>query len=48
MKKQLEEEEKSKAELHCLVSKLNTEVTVWRTKQMIDATDRTKELEETK
>lgn len=30
------------------LSKLDTEVTVWRTKQRIDAIDRTKELEETK
>ncbi|KAM9261527.1 LOW QUALITY PROTEIN: uncharacterized protein MYH16 [Cariama cristata] len=43
--KELEEEEESIAELRCLVSKLNTEVKIrYRT----DATERTKELEETK
>ncbi|KAM6121792.1 LOW QUALITY PROTEIN: uncharacterized protein MYH16 [Phoenicopterus ruber ruber] len=43
-----EPEEESKAELQCLVSKLNTEVTIWRTKYRTDAIERTKELEETK
>ncbi|KAM6299265.1 LOW QUALITY PROTEIN: uncharacterized protein MYH16 [Aegotheles albertisi] len=44
---ELEEEEESEAELHCLVSKLNTEVIIWR-KYNTDATERTKKLEETK
>ncbi|KAM6350621.1 LOW QUALITY PROTEIN: uncharacterized protein MYH16 [Alca torda] len=44
----LEEEEDSKAELQCLVSKLNSEVTIWRTKYKTGATERTKKLEETK
>ncbi|KAM9222598.1 LOW QUALITY PROTEIN: uncharacterized protein MYH16 [Leptosomus discolor] len=48
MKEQLEEEEESKAELQCLVSKLNAEVTIWRIKYRTDAIERTKELEETK
>ncbi|KAM6054392.1 LOW QUALITY PROTEIN: uncharacterized protein MYH16 [Chlamydotis macqueenii] len=47
-KRVLEEEEESKAELQCLVSKLNTEVTVWRTKYKTDGTERTKELEKKK
>ncbi|KAM6080381.1 LOW QUALITY PROTEIN: uncharacterized protein MYH16, partial [Theristicus caerulescens] len=47
-KKELEEEEESKAELQCLVSKLNTEVIIWRTKYKADAIERTKEPQETK
>ncbi|KAM6245082.1 LOW QUALITY PROTEIN: uncharacterized protein MYH16 [Spheniscus humboldti] len=46
--KTLVEEEESKAELQCLVSKLNTEVIIWRTKYMTDGIERTKELEGTK
>uniref|UniRef100_H3AWW6 Myosin heavy chain 16 n=1 Tax=Latimeria chalumnae TaxID=7897 RepID=H3AWW6_LATCH len=48
VKEQLEEEQESKAELQRLVSKLNTEVTTWRTKYETDAIQRTEELEETK
>ncbi|KAM6379397.1 LOW QUALITY PROTEIN: uncharacterized protein MYH16 [Pluvialis apricaria] len=46
--KELEEEEESKAELQCPVSKLSAEVTIWRTKYKTGATERTRELEETK
>ncbi|KAM9208921.1 LOW QUALITY PROTEIN: uncharacterized protein MYH16 [Dugong dugon] len=48
LKEQLEEEQGGKSELQCLVSKLNTEVTTWRTKYETDAIQRTEELEETK
>ncbi|XP_044289202.1 myosin-16 [Varanus komodoensis] len=48
IKEQLEEEQAGKAELQRLVSKLNTEVTTWRTKYETDAIQRTEELEETK
>ncbi|XP_025060351.1 myosin-16 [Alligator sinensis] len=48
MKEQMEEEQESKSELQRLVSKLNTEVTTWRTKYETDAIQRTEELEETK
>ncbi|ETE60061.1 Myosin-7 [Ophiophagus hannah] len=48
IKEQLEEEQTGKAELQRLVSKLNTEVTTWRTKYETDAIQRTEELEETK
>ncbi|XP_029433444.1 myosin-16 isoform X2 [Rhinatrema bivittatum] len=48
MKEQLEEEGEGKSELQRLVSKLNTEVTTWRTKYETDAIQRTEELEETK
>uniref|UniRef100_A0A670KDL9 Myosin heavy chain 16 n=1 Tax=Podarcis muralis TaxID=64176 RepID=A0A670KDL9_PODMU len=48
IKEQLEEEQGGKAELQRLVSKLNTEVTTWRTKYETDAIQRTEELEETK
>uniref|UniRef100_A0A643CF62 Uncharacterized protein n=1 Tax=Balaenoptera physalus TaxID=9770 RepID=A0A643CF62_BALPH len=48
LKEQLEEEQGGKSELQHLVSKLNTEVTTWRTKYETDAIQRTKELEETK
>uniref|UniRef100_A0A8C0DEB4 Myosin-16 n=1 Tax=Balaenoptera musculus TaxID=9771 RepID=A0A8C0DEB4_BALMU len=48
LKEQLEEEQGGKSELQHLVSKLNTEVTTWRTKYETDAIQRTEELEETK
>uniref|UniRef100_H0Y1Q4 Myosin heavy chain 16 n=1 Tax=Otolemur garnettii TaxID=30611 RepID=H0Y1Q4_OTOGA len=48
LKEQLEEEQGGKSELQRLVSKLNTEVTSWRTKYETDAIQRTEELEETK
>ncbi|XP_059935362.1 myosin-16 [Mesoplodon densirostris] len=48
LKEQLEEEQGAKSELQRLVSKLNTEVTTWRTKYETDAIQRTEELEETK
>ncbi|XP_030646524.1 myosin-16-like [Chanos chanos] len=48
MKEQLEEEQESKAEMHRLISKLNSEVTTWRTKYETDAIQKTEELEETK
>ncbi|XP_005875894.1 myosin-16 [Myotis lucifugus] len=48
LKEQLEEEQGGKTELQRLVSKLNTEVTTWRTKYETDAIQRTEELEETK
>uniref|UniRef100_A0A8C3YJ31 Myosin heavy chain 16 n=1 Tax=Catagonus wagneri TaxID=51154 RepID=A0A8C3YJ31_9CETA len=48
IKEQLEEEQGGKSELQRLVSKLNTEVTTWRTKYETDAIQRTEELEETK
>uniref|UniRef100_H9GJ77 Myosin heavy chain 16 n=1 Tax=Anolis carolinensis TaxID=28377 RepID=H9GJ77_ANOCA len=48
IKEQLEEEQSGKAELQRLVSKLNTEVTTWRTKYETDAIQKTEELEETK
>nr|ABB96414.1 masticatory myosin heavy chain 2M [Canis lupus familiaris] len=48
VKEQLEEEQGGKSELQRLVSKLNTEVTTWRTKYETDAIQRTEELEETK
>ncbi|KAM6320404.1 LOW QUALITY PROTEIN: uncharacterized protein MYH16 [Podargus strigoides] len=42
--KELEEKKESKAELQCLVCKLDAEVIIWKT----DAVERTKDLEETK
>ncbi|XP_006889696.1 PREDICTED: myosin-7-like [Elephantulus edwardii] len=48
LKEQLEEEQGGKSELQRLVSKLNTEVTTWRTRYETDAIQRTEELEETK
>ncbi|KAM9583763.1 LOW QUALITY PROTEIN: uncharacterized protein MYH16 [Trichechus inunguis] len=48
LKEQLEEEQGGKSELQRLMSKLNTEVTTWKTKYETDAIQRTKELEETK
>ncbi|MBN3306880.1 MYH16 protein, partial [Amia calva] len=47
MKEQLEEEQESKAEMQRLISKLNSEVTTWRTKYETDAIQKTEELEET-
>ncbi|KAG7459989.1 hypothetical protein MATL_G00216420 [Megalops atlanticus] len=48
MKEQLEEEQEGKAEMQRLISKLNSEVTTWRTKYETDAIQKTEELEETK
>uniref|UniRef100_A0A3B4AC58 Myosin motor domain-containing protein n=1 Tax=Periophthalmus magnuspinnatus TaxID=409849 RepID=A0A3B4AC58_9GOBI len=48
LKEQLEEESEGRGELQRLVSKLNADVTTWRTKYETDAIHRTEELEETK
>lgn len=48
LKEQLEEEQESKQELQRLVSKLNSEVTHWRTKHESDAIQHADELEDTK
>lgn len=48
LKEQLEEEQESKQELQRLVSKLNSEVTHWRTKQEADTIQHADELEDTK
>ncbi|XP_020782992.2 myosin-16-like [Boleophthalmus pectinirostris] len=48
LKEQLEEESEARGELQRLVSKLNADVTTWRTKYETDAIHRTEELEETK
>uniref|UniRef100_A0A4W3JXD9 Myosin-7-like n=1 Tax=Callorhinchus milii TaxID=7868 RepID=A0A4W3JXD9_CALMI len=48
IKEQLDEEQEAKSELQRLISKLNAEVTTWRTKYETDAIQRTEELEETK
>lgn len=48
LKEQLEEEQESKQELQRLVSKLNSEVTHWRSKHESDAIQHADELEETK
>ncbi|KAJ8364007.1 hypothetical protein SKAU_G00128380 [Synaphobranchus kaupii] len=48
MKEQLEEEQEGKGEMQRLISKLNSEVTTWRTKYETDAIQKTEELEETK
>ncbi|XP_066529702.1 myosin-16-like [Hoplias malabaricus] len=48
MKEQLDEEQEGKAEMQRLISKLNSEVTTWRTKYETDAIHKTEELEETK
>ncbi|KAG9349801.1 hypothetical protein JZ751_026154 [Albula glossodonta] len=48
MKEQLEEEQEGKGEMQRLISKLNAEVTTWRTKYETDAIQKTEELEETK
>ncbi|XP_050929630.1 myosin-16 [Lates calcarifer] len=48
VREQLEEELEARGELQRLVSKLNADVTSWRTKYETDAIHRTEELEETK
>lgn len=48
LREQLEEEQESKQEMQRLVSKLNSEVTHWRTKQEADGIQHADELEETK
>ncbi|KAM8723837.1 myosin-16-like [Acanthopagrus schlegelii] len=48
LKEQLEEESEGRGELQRLVSKLNADVTSWRSKYETDAIHRTEELEETK
>lgn len=48
LKEQLEEEQESKQELQRLVSKLNSEVTHWKTKHESDTIQHADELEETK
>lgn len=48
LKEQLEEEQESKQELQRLVSKLNSEVTHWRSKHEADTIQHAEELEETK
>lgn len=48
LKEQLEEEQESKQELQRLVSKLNSEVTHWRSRHESDAIQHTDELEDTK
>lgn len=48
LKEQLEEEQESKQELQRLVSKLNSEVTHWRTKHESDSIQHADDLEDTK
>ena len=48
LKEQLDEEQESKQELQRLVSKLNSEVTHWRSKHESDAIQHADELEDTK
>lgn len=48
LKEQLEEEQESKQELQRLVSKLNNEVTHWRSKHEADTIQHADELEDTK
>ncbi|CAL8304773.1 unnamed protein product [Merluccius merluccius] len=48
LKEQLDEESEGRGELQRLVSKLNADVTSWRSKYETDAIHRTEELEETK
>lgn len=48
LKEQLEEEQESKQELQRLVSKLNSEVTHWRSKHEGDTIQHADELEDTK
>ncbi|KAM4634875.1 myosin-16-like [Polymixia lowei] len=48
LKEQLDEESEGRGELQRLVSKLNADVTTWRSKYETDAIHRTEELEETK
>lgn len=48
LKEQLEEEQESKQELQRLVSKLNSDVTHWRSRHETDVIQHNDELEETK
>ena len=48
LKEQLEEEQEGRSEMQRLISKLNADVTTWRTKYETDAIHKTEELEETK
>lgn len=48
LKEQLEEEQESKQELQRLVSKLNSDVTHWRSRHEADAIQHSDELEEAK
>lgn len=48
LKEQLEEEQESKQEMQRLVSKLNNEVTHWRTKHEADVIQHADELEDTR
>lgn len=48
LKEQLEEEQESKQELQRLVSKLNSEVTHWRSKHEADTIQHADELEDTR
>ncbi|KAL2100734.1 hypothetical protein ACEWY4_002495 [Coilia grayii] len=48
LKEQLDEEQEGKSEMQRLISKLNADVTTWRTKYETDAIHKTEELEETK
>ncbi len=48
LKEQLEEEQESKQELQRLVSKLNSDVTNWRSRHEADAIQHSDELEEAK
>lgn len=48
LKEQLEEEQESKLELQRLVSKLNSDVTHWRSRHEADSIQHSDELEETK
>lgn len=48
LREQVEEEQEVKVEMQRLISKLNSDVTTWRTKYETDAIHKTEELEETK
>lgn len=48
LKEQLEEEQESKLELQRLVSKLNSDVTLWRSRHEADSIQHSDELEEAK
>lgn len=48
LKEQLDEEQESKQELQRIISKLNSEVTHWRSRHESDAIQHADELEETK
>lgn len=48
LKEQLEEEQESKQELQRLISKLNSEVTHWRSKHEADTIQHADELDDTK